>query len=260
MKSTKLKEEILNISEGIFSTVVDLVLWEFIYISESATTFSRDTWTPSMKADNFLEKINYETIKRAIAHAREKGWIERTHKKHTWPEISKEGRRHLGSIIPKYDKKRTWNKQFYLVTYDISEKRRRDRQRLREYLKSICAGMIQESVWLTPYDPTDGITDFVEEKDLSGSIIVSSIGKDGSIGSEDIKDLIKKVYRLDEINNSYKEFLDKYSKAKKWVSQITFSYWKILNNDPQLPFELLPSDWRGEDAYKLFLKFGMVKT
>ncbi len=122
------------------------------------------------------------------------------------------------------------------------------------YLKRISAGLIQESVWLTPYNPRDILQKFIEERGLEGTIIISDIGPDGSIGDEDIKDLVTRVYKLDEINKLYQEFLEIYENSKLTPVEVHFAYLKILRKDPQLPFELLPSSWLGEKAYQVFLK------
>lgn len=254
MKPKELKDGILKLSEGILSTVVDIVLWEIVYLGEAATTFSRNTWEPKVKADRFLESINYETIKKAFERAREKGWVKRAKRKRVWPEITKAGMKRLVSLIPQYDKNRVWDKRLYLVTYDIPEKRKKDRELLRKYLKRIGAGMIQESVWLTPYNPHDILRGFVEERNLGGTIIVSDIGKDGSIGEGDIKDLVVRVYKLDEINKEYRKFLERFENSTAALFEVSFAYWKILKKDPQLPSELLPANWLGEKAYKLYLK------
>lgn len=254
MKSEKLRAEILKLSEGILSTVVDIVLWELVYLGAAATTFSRNTWEPKVKADRFLESINYETIRRAFERSREKGWVKRTKRTRAWPEITKEGRKQLASLIPQYNKNRVWDKHLYLVTYDIPEKRKKDREVLREYLKRLGSGFIQESVWLTPYNPREILQEFIEERGLKGTIIIADIGQDGSIGEEDIRDLVVRVYKLDEINKAYKEFLDKYENSKTTTTEVYFTYLKILGKDPQLPFELMPSYWLGEKANQLFLK------
>lgn len=252
MKSEKLRTEILKLSEGVLSTVVDIVLWEMVYLSEAATTFSRNTWEPQVKANRFLESVNYETIKRAIEKARQKGWIKRTNKRRAWPQITAAGQKRLTSLIPTYDEQRVWDNRLYLVTYDIPEEKKKDRELLREYLKILGATIVQESVWLTPYNPRIILQEFIDERKLSGTIIISDIGKDGSIGDEDIKDLVVRLYRLDEINKAYKKFIEKYENSKITTTEVYFAYLKILRDDPQLPFELLPSYWLGERAYKVF--------
>lgn len=253
MKSEKLGKEILKLSEGIFSTVVDVVLWEMVYLGQSATTFSRNTWAPKVQADRFLESVNYKTIKRAFERGREKGWIKRSKRRRVWPEITQAGVKRLSSLIPQYDKKRVWDKRLYLVTYDISEKRKKDREALREKLRRLGSALVQESVWLTPYNPREILQDFIEDRNLKGTIIISDIGNDGNVGEEDIKDLIARIYRLDEINKTYKKFLDKYEDTLHLQTEAYFDYLKILRSDPQLPFELLPSYWLGERAYRLYL-------
>jgi len=254
MKSSELNKAILKLSEGILSTVVDIFLWEIAYLIEASTTFSRNTWEPKVKADLFLENINYETIKRAIEKARQKGWLKRTNKRRAWPQITAAGQKRLASLIPTYDSKRVWDKRLYLVTYDIPEGKKKDRELLREYLKVLGAVMIQESVWLTPYNPSDILREFTNERKLRGTIIVSDIGKDGSIGEEDMKELVRRLYKLDDINQEYQEFLAKAENSQITPTQVYFSYLKILKKDPQLPFELLPSHWLGEKAHKVFLK------
>lgn len=254
MRYKKVNNKILKLSEGILSTIVDVVLWELVYIGEASTTFSRNTWEPKAKADRFLESINYETIKRAFERGREKGWIKRTKRKKVWPQITKAGMKKLESLIPQYDKERIWDKLLYLITYDIPEKRKKDRELLREYLKRIGAGAIQESVWLTPYDPNEILQEFIKEHELREAIIISNIGRDGSIGEEDIKDLVVRIYNLEEINKKYREFLEKYENSEITGKEVYFEYLKILRKDPQLPFELLPPDFLGETAHEVFLK------
>src|SRR3989337_1644773 len=105
--------------------------------------------------------------------------------RHAIPEITKEGRKRLRRLIPRYDEKRVWDGRMHLVTYDIPERRYSDRQLLRMYLKKIGCGRLQDSVWITPYNPVDIIRAFVEKHDLAGTVIVSDMGDGGAIGEED---------------------------------------------------------------------------
>lgn len=254
MKNKLLTDKIKKLSEGVLETAVDIVLWEIAYLQEASVNFSRKTWEPRNKADRFLEEINYQTLKKAISRARQKGWLKKTaiKKRGAWPEITDSGKKRLNSLIPKYDEKRIWDKKLYLITYDIPEKRKKDRDLLREFLKRLGAGLIQDSVWLTPYNPRDLMRKFVAEKGIGGSIIISDLGKDGSIGEEDIKDLLARVYKLQKINFQYGQFLEEFKDLKDKSSKISFTYLGILKDDPQLPFELLPRGWLGEEAHEKY--------
>lgn len=259
MKSKKLSDQVQKISEGVLETVVDILLWEIVYLGEASMTFSRNIWEPKNKADRFLEEINYQTLKKAMSRARQKGWLKKSsvEKRGAWPEITASGKKRLSLLMPRYDEKRIWDKRLYLVTYDVPETRKKDRELLREYLKRIGAGLIQDSVWLTPYNPRVILREFVRERNLAGAIIVSDLGADGTIGDENIKDLIARIYKLQKINNEYSDFLEEFKEQKAKSSKISFAYFKILKDDPQLPFTLLPEGWLGEKAYKLFLKLGV---
>ena len=116
--------------------------------------------------------------------------------------------------------------------------------------------MVQKSVYLIWYDPSDILCEFVKEHNLKTLVVISCLGKDGYVIGEKIKDLVDRVYELDKLNNRYREFLTKYSKQNQTIprSRIAFEFLSILEDDSQLPFELLPKDWAGEKAYRLYEK------
>ncbi len=167
-------------------------------------------------ADRFLSQVNYDVIKDAIKHARRRGWFRHSRKRHALPEITQAGKKRLADILPHYDEQRVWDGRMHLVTYDIPERRYADRQLLREYLKRIGCGRLQDSVWMPPYNPIDTIRTFVEERDLTGTVIVSDMGKDGAIGEEDRRSLIVGVYRLEELNDRYEDWLQEHISLDHW--------------------------------------------
>lgn len=255
MNRKELRKWILSVSEGIFSEIVDILLWEIAYLTEASTTFSRDTWKAKVAADRFLENVNYETIKNALARARKKGYIKSVHHKKAWPEITQEGKRRLAELIPHYDSRRAWDGRIYLITYDIPEGKKKLRELLREYLRRLGCGLVQDSVWLTPYNPREVLKNFITEQSLSGNILISDIGTDGSIGDEDLRTLVARIYRLTDLNKKYEEFIELYENGKNIDKlQANFIYLSILKEDPQLPFSLLPGDWLGDNAHQIYNK------
>jgi len=256
MRKSELKEKVLDLSCGVLATVIDLILFSILYGFEVGTTgygpvkVARATDKAFEKASELA--IDKETIKRVIWKASHRHLIKRRKKRKGFWQITKEGKRRLTSLIPRYDEKRIWDGRLYLVTYDIPEKSRKDRNILREHLKKIGCGMLQISVWLTPYNPTGVLRDFIKEKDLSGAVIVSDIGKDGSVGEEDLDNLISRIYNLDQLNDRYESFIYEVKRGELDKAQIAFRFLSILADDPQLPFELLPYNWQGKKAYELF--------
>lgn len=261
MPSVKgLKEIILKVSDGLVGTISDFILFQFFLSGELLGAHTNEDISDSFeRAKGSLKDLNYQKFKRAISYLLRNDFVtkksldKRKMGKKFEIKITQEGRKRIKEAIPSYKKIRTWDGKVYIITYDIPEAQKRKRDLLREYLKRIGCGFLQESVWLSPYNPRKIIKDFISLNSLGGLILVSSLGKDSSIGDEDLKTLINKLYRLKSLNERYKEFINKYSEnimVSKTI--LSFAYYQILKDDPQLPFELLPDDWSGNKAYRLY--------
>ncbi len=256
MTRTPYREKIIEITKGIVSTLSDYLLIQLYFGVElmGAGYGSRNVYRASDRAwEDFFAGKKRSAVRQNLYQLKSKGLITYT-KGGSDPQITEAGRRRLRAVIPFYDEKRVWDGKLYLVTFDIPEDRKYQREVLREYLKKIGCGMFQWSVWLTPYDPRRVLRDFVSRSKLEGMVVVSDIGKDGSIGGEDIKDIIARVFKLNELNKRYVDFVARYEGLSGSREKLAFDFLPILKDDPQLPFALLPKDWLGEKAYKIYLK------
>lgn len=257
MRNKKLIKTLLDASEGLVATATDLVL--FLTILPFALPDANTHGEVSRRVEdvtNLISKdLNYRTIKNTIKKLIEAGLIIKNSKRNALEiAITKLGRERIDAIIPHYHEDRPWDGHLYLVSYDVPAKPKTKRDKLREYLRRIGARLLQESLWLTPYNPRDIVDDFVMENEIGGSILVSKLGTDGAIGKEKLPDLIRRVYRLDVLNEQYEDFLDTWKGKRKSGSLfgVATDYLSILKNDPQLPFSLLPRDFLGEKAYRLY--------
>lgn len=242
-------------SEGFVSTFTDLTLSLLFFGTELHNV---KTLGQAMKADRNvqkkLEEVNYASIKRSILELKRKGLVQTLKDSTLEPQITQEGRRRIEAIITEYKKIRTWDGKIYLVTYDIPRKHNLGRDRLRQFLKQIGCGYLQESVWITPYNPKQVVCEFVSKQRLGGTILVSELGKDGSVGEMTRDELIEQVYKISSLNDRYIEFLQKALDKESLPAQLIFSYLSILEDDPQLPFELLPNWWQGDEAYEVYVQ------
>ncbi len=88
---------------------------------------------------------------------------------------------------------------------------------------------------------------------ISGEVLISDIGPDGSLGEQSLENLVAKAYKLDELDQEYQEFIKAFPVSTKHDEQkrldAAFCYHGILSRDPQLPFELLPDWWSGDKAW-----------
>lgn len=243
-----------KIGEKILERAVDIILASLYFNLEFSKHARGKRWYLEDAVAEDLDQFDYTTLKRSFLYLKKNGFVQIVKDSLTTPKITEAGRKKLTSAIPFYDEKRVWNGKVYLITYDLPREKNNIRNVLRSYLKKIGAGMLQQSVWITPYNPTDVLKKFFEEKDLNELVIISSIGKDGTIGNMDLKQLMEKVYNLCLLNERYREFIVETEERKFTPGQCIFNFLSILNNDPQLPFALLPEDWVGQKAYLLFKK------
>lgn len=245
---------------GVLSFLSDYLLLLFLVGFEIATGGygSRNVYRASERAvEEFLGiKEGEAKVKagRAVGNLRAKGHI-RFAKGWANPEITKLGKERLKQLIPHYEKKRPWDGRMYIITYDIPERGRRRRDELRELLKKMGCGMLQASVWITPYNPKQILKKFVHQRGLRGLVILSEVDKDGAIGGESFPSLVWKVYKLGELEERYNQFMRHCKSEDHPAHVVLLEYLAILRSDPQLPFELLPKDWVGREAYEICTKY-----
>lgn len=216
------------------------------------------------------------------------GWVPKKYKRHNFnhlvwrnlktgniEKIEKNGEAYLrltsqGNQKLKRDfpllsmQQKPWDKKWRIVAFDIREEEKNIRDGLRNKLKELGFGMLQESVFITPHDIAQDFAEFVENLGISDSVYVLEVSQ---VVVGDKKELARNLWNLDKLNDEYKEIIEKLesvfliktrgrvkqlnNEISKSVIEIKRDYLKTLLRDPFLPKELLPSDWKGDEAKKL---------
>lgn len=252
MRKNELRESVSDFSFGLLSTALNLSIGLAAFGANAFTSGkSPSSISRAVEAAANVPGISKDSLKRAFWKAQNRGLLKRKRirGKDFWI-TTEQGKQRLSSKLPTYYTNRPWNGRLYLVTYDIPVEKSSDSKRLRYYLKKIGARRLQHSVYLILWDPTEVLKTFIRDHDLSGMVIVSDTGSDGSVGNSDLDELIWEVFRLEELNNRYKNFLEKIKDKNQPPIELAFRYLSILANDPQLPFELLGPTWTGDKAYR----------
>lgn len=252
------KEIMIKATDGLVGSAVNGVLWWLYWYGASfgKTRTSYGAYLAFREADEALKDFNYESFKQILSSLRKKQLIQ---KKKTYSgieiAITRAGYRRIASLFPEYRRERPWDGYLYLISYDIPERKRSLRDLLRRYLKQIGCAVLQESLWLTPYNPRKLVDEFVSVHAIEGTLLVSRLGKDGAVGDEGLNNLLERVYQLQKLNHEYAKFIDLYKRTNtlnEWSVAMVFQ--RIIADDPQLPFALLPNGWRGDEAYRLYQK------
>lgn len=258
MERKQLTHQLLAASEGVLATVTDLVLFQmYLPLALVGKRSPYEIHRGFEEAQQLLADINYRTIKKALYRLTAQGLITRSPKRSVLElAITKEGKKRMEEIMPIYREHRPWDGVLYLVSYDIPTKANTSRDLLREYLRRVGCALLQESLWLAPYNPGQLLEEYSREHRIPGTILVSRLGHDGTVGQEKLETLLARVYRLDELAKRYRQFIAHYETATTPISPLRLSldYFAILKTDPQLPFALEPKDFPGRQAYHLFLR------
>ncbi len=164
-----------------------------------------------------------------------------------------------------------WDGKWRAVIFDIEEKRRKSRDLFRRKLRELGFGMIQESVWVSPYDFAIDFRDYIESINMQDEVFILEVS---NILAGNPKKLAEIIWHLEELNSKYSELYERinnkhcsfiHDRAKNyndkndkssWIDKDSYlkEYLDILKDDPCLPEVLLPEDWYGKKVKKL-LKF-----
>lgn len=223
------------------------------------------------RRQNFLRSVN-KSLKT--------GYIEKIEKNgETYLRLTTQGDKkiHRDFSLVALSKKK-WDKKWRVVFFDIEEVSKRTRNRLRSKLKELGFAMLQKSVWITPHDITIDLNESLVEMGLDQFVFIIE-GK--ALLAGDSKEMVWKIWKLDDLSKKYEEIEKKINKLKQLSStlddrrtkrtdestrtllgrkeqmrrEIRMSYLQVLLVDPNLPKELLPEDWIGESVKRKLREF-----
>ncbi len=253
-KKTKrpVRKKVIKLTSGLLHNLGDFILFWIGFTEEISPLGSAGSMSMMKRLDLRLGGYNPDALSSTFYKLRAKGWLDPN-----W-ELTKEGWKRLKSVIPEYKKPAEWDGKWYIVTFDIPESYRMKRNAFREKLKKLGFGRLQDSVWISPLDYLANVESLVKFHKMEYWVIPSVTDKLGRDTSEEIAE---QVWPLERINERYKNFISlckKFSRKEKGYKfdkfRIKIEYLRILKEDPQLPEDLLPGDWKGKKAYKLYRK------
>lgn len=209
-------------------------------------------------------RYKYKSYCSTVSQMLTTGNIERKTDKQgkTFLILSSTGKNYLHRKFPLLTfQTRKWDGKFMMVVFDISEESKVIRNRLRVKLMELGFGMLQKSVWISPYHYENDMYEYIITNKLQDSVFVLTAQ---SIYIKDQKNFIKKMWRLEDINNEYLRLIVQCKKRLKDnntfnTGQLLEKYLDIVNRDPQLPAELLPENWYAAEA-KVYISKLLVQN
>jgi phenylacetic acid degradation operon negative regulatory protein len=251
----KSKEIVVKATDGLIRNATNGILWWLFLVGAGIgkSNSSYGVYRMFREADEALTDFNYNNFKQLIRKMQQDGFIIKKRRYTNLEiEITEIGKKRIASLFPIYRTQRHWDGYLYLISYDIPESRRASRDLLRRYLIKIGCALLQESLWITPYSPRMLINDFMEAHYIQGTVLLSKLGRNGAIGEEELKEMLERIYNLRELNIRYSQFLLHVRRKKCIKFSYAVEFQRIVSDDPQLPFELLPNNWKGNEAYTAY--------
>lgn len=152
-----------------------------------------------------------------------------------------------------------WDGKWRVVMFDIKEKKRYHRDFIRKFLLDLGFGMLQKSIYITPFPVIEELDKFLTERNYEQDVLIFEMK---NVLTKSQRSLVSKTWYIDQLEEQYQKFIEKWSHLTREPDEIAledFKNWRnhffqILQDDPGLYPELLPEDWSGEDARSLFQK------
>lgn len=174
--------------------------------------------------------------------------------------ITKKGEEYLDSTLELLKNKENWDKKWRLVMFEIPEKSRALRDKLRRELTSLGLGLLQSSVWISPIDIQEKVNQINDKLELDQKIKYFEVNSNPSID----KQIVEKSWNIPALN----EELEKYLKEANWTlkamgkgngdrynaKKLIFEYALLIKKSPILPNEFLEKNETRKIAHELYIK------
>ena len=148
-----------------------------------------------------------------------------------------------------------WDGKWRILSYEIPERKRELRDKLRRDVARWGLGPWHRSFWLTPHPIIPWLKMRVSDKEIE--TYVQAFESDHTFGNKEV--LIEKVWQKTSLEKKYRTLFKAWhttlstdqNKIAKMRAVVT-DYVAILKDDPGLPKQLVGEAWIGFEALNLF--------
>lgn len=233
------------------------VLGEFVLPSGG------EAWTSSLVSAADALGIGEKNARQAIARIGDQGLIESSrHGRRVCWSLTAEGRQLLESGTQRiYGFGTTfvdWHGEWLVAHCPVAEAKRSVRNQLRAQLGFLGFGELSASLLISPHVERE--PELRQVLDDLGLLDESIILQSKASSDNENSDLVRRAWDLDELASSYVSFSHAQHHRSpttveasfRAVVELVHDWRRFPFTDPELPTELLPEDWAGAAAAKIF--------
>lgn len=217
----------------------------------------------------------------ALSRMAGKGWLQASRRgRFSFYALTTEGRRLLEEgreRIRRPPGRDDWDGRWSVITSTVPEEDRDIRDRFRVRLSWLGCGSLGNGVWISPYDVEAPLRAIADSLAIREGLHFFR-GEFGGPGTR--RELVARCWDLDGTHRAYQDFTSRYAPALErsvWSLELfdrlcpaeafllrfrlIHEYRKFPFVDPDLPPELLPTEWAGSEAAELFRRLhGLLES
>lgn len=217
-----------------------------------------------------------QAVRSTLSRMTRKGWLRsRREGRHSFYAMTpraetllSEGARRI--YYPRHD---PWDHCWYVLTYSLPEKRRHLRDRLRQRLLWLGFGRLSSATWISPRNLRQEVTQVAEMLGIAQQV---DLFKSEYLGFSQNRELVDRCWDLPRLNRAYRDFIKRHQpeweRYRDYLTHDSLNPYDAFNRrfllvheyrsfpyvDPNLPPELLPADWPGDEAVRLFQTYAAM--
>ncbi|WP_165942531.1 PaaX family transcriptional regulator C-terminal domain-containing protein [Micromonospora sp. KC721] len=202
--------------------------------------------------------VEENACRQALLRASADGWlVARRAGRYTWWQLSPAFEQFLdlgaSRIFGFTATQPRWDRRWLVTLARVPESNRAGRHLLYTRMRWAGFGRPAPGVWISTH--TDRIPEaehVLREAGAQAQIFLSEY-----IAGDDLPTLVRQAWDLDELEQRYEQFIDEFTRAPSddpivRVTRLVHAWRLLALVDPALPEELLPKNWSGTRAAKLF--------
>jgi len=197
----------------------------------------------------------------ALSKLKALGLAEKVRKNNdTYYKIANKGESYVDEVLSALKNQGAWDGKWRLVIFDIPEKKRSVRDKLRRALNALGMGILQSSVWISPQDIKQEISQLEQSLKLQSQIKFFEVSSTPHLNQQ----IIEKSWNIPAANEELERFIKEANWSLKGMGKgngdrfnakkLIFEYALILKKGPILPLEFIEKNEVRKTAHEIYLK------
>ncbi len=147
-----------------------------------------------------------------------------------------------------------WDRLWRIISFDIPQKYRNERDKIRRMLRKLGFRGLQRSVWISPLSVDFYLKKIDDVISDSSSYFIFV----GEIRKENPKELVKELWSIEDWSRRSVS-LKKEIKMSELNNKLKKNFWTLIYDHPRVPLELLPDNWPLKNLIDCYTKKAVKK-